>query len=137
MQLEYFVNGESNKETILFVHGAGANASQFEKQHDFFSERCKVVSLSLRGHGGSPLPSPNDASPFSLEHNASDIIELIEELELENIHYVGNSTGGILGYIVCTRLADRLLSLTTFGTTGQITFPKWSAGMVSAYDAEK
>lgn len=26
MKLEYFIKGESNKETILFVHGAGANA---------------------------------------------------------------------------------------------------------------
>ncbi len=135
MQLEYIISGESNKETILFVHGAGANASQFEKQHDFFSERYKVVSLSLRGHGGSPLPSPNITQRYSLEELANDIIKLIEKLKLDNIHYVGNSTGGILGYIVCTRLADSFLSLTTFGTTGQMTFPKWSAGMVSAYDA--
>jgi pimeloyl-ACP methyl ester carboxylesterase len=135
MQLEYFISGETNKETILFVHGAGANASQFEKQLDFFSERYKVVSLSLRGHGGSPLPSPNITPLYSLDHNANDIIELIENLKLDNIHFVGNSTGGVLGYIVCTRMADRFLSLTTFGTTGQMTLPAWSAGMVSAYDA--
>ena len=135
MKLDYFISGTSNKETILFVHGAGANASQFEKQHQFFSDRYKVVSLSLRGHGGSPLPSPNVTPLYSLEHNVNDIMGLIEELKLDNIHYVGNSTGGVLGYIVCTRLADRFLSLTTFGTTGQMTLPAWSAGMVSTYDA--
>ncbi len=135
MQLEYFVSGTSKRETILFVHGAGANASQFEKQHEFFSERFKVVSLSLRGHGGSPLPSPNITQRYSLEVLASDIIELIEELDLKNIHFVGNSTGGVLGYILCPRLENRILSLTTFGTTGQMTLPKWSARMVSAYDA--
>lgn len=135
MKLDYFISGTSNKETILFVHGAGANASQFEKQHQFFSDRYKVVSLSLRGHGGSPLPSPNVTPLYSLEHNVNDIMGLIEELKLDNIHYVGNSTGGVLGYIVCTRLADRFLSLTTFGTTGQMTLPACSAGMVSTYDA--
>jgi len=135
MQLEYFIKGESNKETILFVHGAGANASQFEKQLESFSESYKVVSLSLRGHGSSALPSPNVTQLYSLDHIANDIIELIENLRLENIHYVGNSTGGVLGYIVCSRLADRFLSLTTFGTTGQMTLPAWSAPLVSAYDA--
>jgi pimeloyl-ACP methyl ester carboxylesterase len=135
MQLEYFIKGESNRETILFVHGAGANASQFEKQLDYFSYSYKVVSLSLRGHGGSALPSPNVTPLYSLDHNANDIVELIEKQKLDNIHYVGNSTGGVLGYVVCTRLTDRFLSLTTFGTTGQMTLPAWSAGMVSAYDA--
>ena len=135
MQLEYFIKGESNKETILFVHGAGANASQFEKQLESFSESYQVVSLSLRGHGGSALPSPNVTQLYSLDHLANDIVELIENLKLENIHYVGNSTGGVLGYIVCTRLADRFLSITTFGTTGQMTLPTWSAPLVSAYDA--
>jgi len=135
MQLEYFISGTSNRGSILFVHGAGANACQFEKQHEFFSDRYKVVSLSLRGHGGSPLPSPNITPLYSLEQNANDIIELIEKLKLENIHYVGNSAGGVIGYIVCERVADRFLSLTTFGTTGQMTLPAWSAPMVSAYDA--
>ncbi len=135
MQLEYFISGESNKETILFVHGAGTDASQFEKQHGFFSEKYKVVSLSLRGHGGSPMPSPNVTTLYSLDHNANDIIELIDRLKLDNIHYVGNSAGGVLGYIVCTRLEDCILSLTTFGTTGQMALPAWSASMVSAYDA--
>ena len=134
MQLEYIISGESNKETILFVHGAGANASQFEKQHEFFSDRFKVVSLSLRGHGDSPLPSPNLTQFYSLEQLANDIIELIDKLKLENIHYVGNSVGGVLGYIVCTRLEKHFLSLTTFGTTGQMTLPEWSATMVSAFD---
>lgn len=117
------------------MNGAGANASQFEKQLEFFSESYKVVSLSLRGHGGSALPSPNVTPLYSLDHIANDIVELIEKQKLENIHYVGNSTGGVLGYIVCTRLADCFLSLTTFGTTGQMTLPAWSAGRVSAYDA--
>ncbi len=135
MELEYFITGKQDRETILFVHGAGGNASQFKNQHQFFSDRYKVLSLSLRGHGESPLPSPNVTHLYSLEHNANDIIELIDKLKLDKIHYVGNSTGGVLGYIVCTRLADRFLSLTTFGTTGQMNFPAWSAGMVSAYDS--
>ena len=134
MKLDYFINGESNRETILFVHGAGANASQFEKQHQFFSDRYKVVSLSLRGHGGSPLPSPNVTPNYSLDLLADDIVELIDELKLDNIHYVGSSAGGVLGYIVCSRLADRFLSFTTFGTTGQMNWPLWTGRMLYAYD---
>jgi len=134
MHLEHFISGSLNKETLLFVHGAGANARQFKKQHEYFSDRYKVVSLSLRGHGGSPLPSPNNRSSYALEEMAGDIIELIEKLGLHHLHYVGNSAGGVLGYIVCTQLKDRFLSLTTFGTTGQMNLPKITGSLVSGID---
>ncbi len=134
MRLEHFITGRSNKETILFVHGAGANASQFEMQHKFFSDRYKVVSLSLRGHGLSPTPSPNITKLYSIEDNANDIIELIDNLNLHNIHYVGNSAGGVVGYMVVARLKNRFLSITTFGTTGQMNLPKFSAPLVKTFD---
>jgi predicted esterase len=58
MQLEYFIKGESNKETILFVHGAGANASQFEKQLEFFSEVIKWYHFRSGGMAVQPCPHP-------------------------------------------------------------------------------
>ena len=134
MKLEHFISGKSNKETLLFVHGAGANARQFDKQHSYFSGMFKVVSVSLRGHGGSPLPSPNNRSSYSLEEMAGDLIELIEELDLHQIHYVGNSAGGVLGYIVSTKMKERFLSLTTFGTTGQMNLPHFAGSLVSGID---
>jgi len=134
MKLEHFISGKSNKETLLFVHGAGANARQFEKQHRYFSEKFRVVSLSLRGHGGSPLPIPNARASYELNIMAGDIIELIEKLDLHHIHFIGNSAGGVLGYIVCTKMNERFLSLTTFGTTGLMTLPEFAGSMVSGID---
>jgi len=134
MQLEHFISGKSNKETLLFVHGAGANAHQFEKQHTYFSRRFKVVSISLRGHGGSPLPVPNVKSSYILEEMAGDIIDLIKTLDLSHIHYIGNSAGGVLGFIVCTKMKGRFVSLTTFGTTGQMNLPTFAGSLVSGID---
>jgi pimeloyl-ACP methyl ester carboxylesterase len=135
VNLEYLVTGESNKETLLFVHGVGGNADQFQKQHNIFSNHYRVVSLSLRGHGGSPKPSPNTSDQYALGVLAGDIIKLIEELDLDNIHYVGNSAGGVLGYIVVSKITYRFLSLTTFGTTGQMKFPKFLAPVFRGFDA--
>jgi len=135
MQLAYFINGNSNKETLLFVHGAGGNADQFQKQHDFFSDQYRVVSLSLRGHGDSPKPSPNTTDQYALSFLAGDIIRLIEELELNHIHFVGNSAGGVLGFLVIHQIPQRFLSLTTFGTTGQMSLPRFLAPVVKVLDA--
>jgi pimeloyl-ACP methyl ester carboxylesterase len=135
VNLEYLVTGESNKETLLFVHGVGGNADQFKKQHDFFSDRYRVVSISLRGHGGSPRPSPNNSDQYALSILTSDVIKLIEEHKMDHIHYVGNSAGGVLGYIVVSQMPERFLSLTTFGTTGQMKFPKFLAPVFRGFDA--
>jgi pimeloyl-ACP methyl ester carboxylesterase len=135
VNLEYLVTGESNKETLLFVHGVGGNADQFKKQHDFFSDRYRVVSISLRGHGGSPRPSPNNSDQYALSVLTSDVIKLIEEHKVDHIHYVGNSAGGVLGYIVVSQMPERFLSLTTFGTTGQMKFPKFLAPVFRGFDA--
>jgi pimeloyl-ACP methyl ester carboxylesterase len=135
IKLEYSITGKENKETLLFVHGAGGNTDQFQKQHDFFSNHYRVVSLSLRGHGRSPKPSPNTSDQYALGVLAGDIIRLIEELDLDQIHYVGNSAGGVLGYIVVNKITHRFLSLTTFGTTGQMKFPKFLAPVIRGFDA--
>jgi pimeloyl-ACP methyl ester carboxylesterase len=135
LKLEFFNTGKANKETLLFVHGVGGNADQFQKQHDFFSSQYRVVSLSLRGHGDSPNPSPNTTDQYALSLLAGDIIRLIVELELDHIHFVGNSAGGILGFLVIHQIPHRFLSLTTFGTTGQMSLPRFLAPVVKALDA--
>lgn len=133
--LEYFIQGESNPETILFVHGAGSNAHQFDAQLTFFSNHYQVVSVSLRGHGGSKAPEMLTAESYSLQENANDIIDLIQKLDLRRIHYVGNSAGGVLGYLICSTMQDRFLSLTTFGTTGRMNLPNALGLLVSNIDA--
>ncbi|TVP49605.1 MAG: alpha/beta hydrolase [Mongoliibacter sp.] len=135
INLEYTIAGADHGETILFVHGAGASILQFEKQHDFFSDQYRVVSLSLRGHGDSPNPAPNTTEQYALDVFAGDILRLIENLHLERIHYVGNSAGGVIGYLVVRKIPEKFLSLTTFGTTGQMKFPKFLAPVFRGIDA--
>ncbi|GHB25476.1 alpha/beta fold hydrolase [Mongoliitalea lutea] len=135
IQLEYSIRGKENQETILFVHGAGGSMIQFQRQQEFFSEQYKVVLISLRGHGDSPKPIPNTTEQYALTLFAEDIIQLIKDLDLVRIHFVGNSAGGVLGFLVVSQTAERFASLTTFGTTGQMKFPKFLAPVFRGFDA--
>ena len=53
IDLEYFFSENENENTVIFVHGLGANLSQFENQHDFFQDKYNVLSINLRGHGNT------------------------------------------------------------------------------------
>ncbi|MCK4922214.1 MAG: alpha/beta hydrolase [Bacteroidales bacterium] len=117
INIEYLLTSAENKETILFVHGLGANLSQFEKQHQYFQDRYKTLSISLRGHGNSSSSRELTESDFELSRLADDIILLIDSLGIDKFHFVGNSMGGNIGYELMKTCPDRLLSFTSFGTT--------------------
>lgn len=119
INLEYFLSGKENKETIVFVHGLGANLSQFENQYKFFQNKYKILSFDLRGHGNTTALQELTESDFELSKLSNDIIMLLDALNIKKIHYVGNSMGGNIGYELLKHNPERLLSFTTFGTTAK------------------
>ena len=120
INMEYLLTGVENKETILFVHGLGANLSQFENQHKYFQNKYKVLSISLRGHGNTSSLSELTESDFELSQLGNDIIMLLDILGIDNVHFVGNSMGGNVGYELIKAYSDRMLSFTSYGTTGKL-----------------
>lgn len=130
VELEYLLTGENHKETILFVHGAGTNLRQFINQHLFFSSKYKVLSVSLRGHGYSSCASVCDAEQYTLSKNCEDIVELLQYLHIPNVHYVGNSAGGLIGLELIKKYPERVSSLVTFGTTAELSFSRFTANLI-------
>lgn len=128
--LEYTISGKKNEQAILFVHGLGANQSQFEYQHPFFNETYCVIAVSLRGHGNSSPPKKMRISDFRLKRLCKDLITLLQELHIEKIHYVGNSMGGNIGYEMLKSYPEKLLSLTTFGTTAYLKKSPFVVGLI-------
>jgi len=124
--IEFLLTGEKNSETIVFIHGLGANLSQFRLQQDYFSKNFKVITINLRGHGKSFQAHTYEPSEFTLSLMSTDIIELLAYLKISKVHFVGNSLGGNIGYEILKSHAHLLKSFTTFGTTGQLNKSKLS-----------
>lgn len=117
INMEYLLTGKENKDTILFVHGLGANLSQFEEQHQYFQDTYRILSISLRGHGNTTASRELTETDFELSRLSDDIIMLTETLGIDKFHFVGNSMGGNIGYELMKASPERLLSFTSFGTT--------------------
>lgn len=132
--LEYKLTGEKNKASMLFVHGAGSNLRQFSAQHEYFSDQFKVLSISLRGHGNSSNAQTNSPTEYSLQKNCEDIIELLEHLGINNVHYVGNSVGGLIGYELYAMKPELFSSFITFGTTAEMKLPPFTVNVISLID---
>jgi len=113
--IEYHFRNKIDSPTVVFLHGLGANQEQFINQCDFFAQDYQVVTLNVRGHGNS-----SSLEEFSLAGCAQDVIDLLDVLQVEKFHFVGNSMGGNIGYELLNRYENRLQSLTTYGTTGEL-----------------
>lgn len=66
-----------------------------------------VVAVDTRGHGESTAPP----APYAMEDLVADTVALLDELGIERAHYVGLSLGGMSGFGLGLRHAERLLSL--------------------------
>jgi pimeloyl-ACP methyl ester carboxylesterase len=78
------------------------------------SHKYRVIRRDLRGHGRSSFPSEEEAKSYdySLEVILGEIIDTLDQLGIRKVHFLGESTSGILGEILAAKYSDRLSSLT-------------------------
>ena len=101
--------------TLLLLHAAMGSARRYFAWVPHLARDYRVVRLDLRGHGKSPVPSPDQ--PLALDRLVSDVAELLDHLGVESAHIVGNSAGGYLGQQLAMTAPARVLSLALFGST--------------------
>jgi len=76
---------------VVCVHGLGATKASFLPTVAALADRHRVIAMDLPGFGESdkPISAPYDAPYF-----ARAVTALLDRLEIERAHLVGNSMGG-------------------------------------------
>ncbi len=116
---------------IVFAHGAGGNAAIWFEQVAAFQDRYRCVTFDHRLFARSPA----EPESISVPRFRDDVLAIMDTLDLERAHLVGQSMGGF----TCLRLAldvpDRVLSLTMSCTSGGLPNPQPSTAMRSLLGA--
>lgn len=84
-------DGGSGEPPVLFVHGLGGRAGQWEAQLAHLRPRVRALAVDLRGHGRS---APSAAGAYGVAELAADVSAVADELGLERFVLVGHSLGG-------------------------------------------
>ncbi|KAK3326932.1 Alpha/Beta hydrolase protein [Cercophora scortea] len=107
-----FVDPWKPAETILIQHGFGRTAEHFYHWIPLLARKYNVIRRELRGHGGSSVPSPTDKSyAYTTTTIVDEIRDTLDQLGLARVHFLGESTSGMLGEIFAARYPERLHSL--------------------------
>ena len=85
--------GDRDRSPILCIPGLTRNARDFEPVADRFAGDWRVISIDLRGRGGSAFdPDPANYKPMVY---VADILKLLDQLGIADAVFVGTSLGGI------------------------------------------
>lgn len=104
--LAFDVRG-AGEPVLVFIHGWACDRGYWREQLDVFARDHRVVSLDLAGHGESGAAR----STWSLDGLASDLVAVVEALDLRRVVLVGHSMGGSVALIAAPRLRERLLGI--------------------------
>ncbi len=111
IEMYYATYGDPNNPPLLLLHGGLGNADYFVNQIPAFSEAYYVITADSRGHGRSTMSEQQIGYALM----ASDVLTLLDYLEIDAVNLVGWSDGGIIGLHIAIHNPDRLIKLVAYG----------------------
>lgn len=103
------VRGASDAPAVLLVHGANASGVAWpDPLVDRLAERLRVIRYDPRDTGRSTWRF--DEEPYALTALAGDAVAVLDAFEVEWVHVVGLSLGGLLTQLLLLDVPDRVAS---------------------------
>ena len=106
---------------MVFSHGFGCSQEVWRDVAPAFEVDHHVVTFDLVGAGGSDLAAYDRAKYDSLQGYATDLIELLEELDLRDVVFVGHSVSSMIGVLAANRAPERFGALVLVGPSPRYT----------------
>ena len=118
----YEVHGDREKPALFMGHSLLWDSQMFHNQVEYFKDNYCIVIYDFRGQGRSELTTSRSVS---IEDCYEDTLGLIDFLNFKEVHYFGQSMGGMVGLRLAIRCPERISSLIIAGSgAGEETLKK-------------
>jgi 3-oxoadipate enol-lactonase len=103
---------------VLMMHGFARNATFWNRWIPPIADSRRVFRPDLLGCGASDIPVPGYAhTPEKIE---AQILAVLDAFSLTRVHWVGESSGGIIGLLLAAAHPERIASLVLCNTPTRI-----------------
>ncbi len=99
---------------LVLVHGYTGSILDWADVQDLMAVDRRVVAYDHRGHGRS-----SHAPAYSIDLLADDLVGVLEELGLDEIHLLGHSMGGVVALRHVLAHPDQVRSLVLMDTSAE------------------
>ena len=131
IEINYELSGKKGAQMVVLSHSLSSSLLMWNPQMDALHPYFQVLRYDIRGHGGSDAPS----GAYTLELLAKDVISLVDALDVDRVHFVGLSLGGMIGQSLALNDPHRLKSLVLCDTAAVVPAeaePLWQERMNQA-----
>jgi pimeloyl-ACP methyl ester carboxylesterase len=129
IEMYYAIYGEG--EPVILLHGGLGNADYWENQIADFAEFYQVIAVDSRGHGRSTMSEQS----INYALMASDVLALMDYLEIEKASIVGWSDGGIIGIDIAINHPERLNKVVAYGANYNVSGVRTDIGESERFNA--
>lgn len=99
----------------MFAHGFGCDQNMWRFVAPAFQQEFRIALFDHVGSGRSDLTAYNDRRYGSLSGYAGDVIEIIRELDLGKVIFVGHSVSAMIGVLAANQAPELFESLVLVG----------------------
>jgi 3-oxoadipate enol-lactonase len=122
-QLHYQWTDRPGRPVIVFSNSLGTTLRMWDLQVEELSGEFGILRYDTRGHGQSSVTP----GPYSVEQLGGDILELLDVVKLQRVHFCGLSMGGMTGLWLAKHAPERLEKLAICSTAAKIgTLEGWN-----------
>jgi sigma-B regulation protein RsbQ len=100
---------------MIFAHGYGCDQNMWRFVAPEFLGSHRVVLFDHVGAGRSDLRAYDDSRYSTLDGYASDVLEIIHDLELSDVIFVGHSVSAMIGILAAIREPESFGKLVLVG----------------------
>ena len=109
------VSGRPTGRPLVFAHGFGCDQHMWRLVAPHFEDRFKVVLFDHVGAGESDISAYDVDRYSSLDGYAADVNEICQELDLEDVVFVGHSVSAMIGMLAALQDPGRYAQLVMVG----------------------
>ncbi|MFH6993258.1 alpha/beta fold hydrolase [Flavobacterium sp. FlaQc-48] len=108
-------NDSGQGTAIVLLHGFLENKKMWRDYVDFFSEKYRIITIDLLGHG----ESDSLGYVHSMEDNANAVQEVLKQLKIEKATIAGHSMGGYVGLAFAELYPKNISKLVLLNSTSK------------------
>ena len=125
------LDGPENKPPLMLSNSLGTNLHMWDWQIPELTKHFRVIRYDSRGHGQSGAPD----GPYSIDELGRDALAIMDALELEQVHWMGLSKGGMIGQWLLTHAPERIRRAVLANTGSHMPPPDlWNQRIRTALD---
>jgi len=112
-------SGQPGGQPIVFAHGYGCDQAMWRFVTPIFEPQYRVFVFDHVGFGGSDLHSWSAERYDSLSAYADDLLEIVRDLDLHDVIFVGHSVAAMIGVLAAVAAPDRFAHLVLVGPSAR------------------